>query len=578
MKVIRYLFLLLFALSVPLIAGAQSDDLIAFNNGDLFTWSLSNNVPEQITFWGYNGGAVLSPDGTTVAFTSYDGTVGDAIAAGDMYIEFGDLPANVWLMDVATQEFQWVNDQSGAVDGGIYRSYPVWSPDGTRLAWTELNGYPNASIKMYDLTTGNISTVYDNFDLGYQDAGLFLPRLKWGDGGISRIVFNIVGENFESVNILEIYDPDTGDLFTMNLDFLDPDGSAFISHHWVNVDGREQVGLQVDSNWGLVDPETKAYRPLDIPPVLQKVGDSSLQLLPVYSGSYSFEWYAKDGNTVAPIGYSDFTIDAANLPTIAPTGNIVAWNGRDGVYIWDTSSQRTQKIIEGDETMYYGNPGPINVVWSPMEWVLSDTPIAIAVRPTSAPTIAPPTQAPQPTQAPVVSSDCKLQARLVPGEYAVLSPGQNNNVRYSWSANSEFFGEIFPGEIVYVHDGPVCNEGYNWYLVSNEFIYGWTAEGYNGQYWLTANIDFTNCWNSPPARLTPGSKGSVLPGSPNRIRAQPGIGNSAVLGEIPGGGQFSVDGFPVCGDDGRRWYPVTYNGISGWTAEGEGNTYWVQPG
>jgi len=578
MTSLRRVIFMLCVLSLSLVTQAQSDYMIAFNNGDLFTWSLSNNTPQQLTFWGYNGGAVLSPDGSTIAFTSYDGAVGDAIERGDLFTEFGDLPANVWLMDIATQEFQWVNDQTGAVEDGIYRSYPVWSPDGTRLAWTELNGFPNTSIKVYDLTTETISTVTNEFDLGYQDAGLYLPRLKWGDGGISRILFNIVGEDFTAKSTLEVYDPDTGDLSTMDLSFIDPDGTAYISHHWVNIDGKDTIALQVDSNWGLVDMSSGSYQPLNTPPVLQKVGDSSLQLLPVYSGSYSFEWYVNNGGSVSSLGYSDFTINSANQPTISPNGEIVAWHGRDGVYIWDTGSQRTQKIIEGDETRSYGNTGPINVVWSPMEWVLSDTPIVIAVRPTDAPTVAPPTQAQIPTEAPVVSSDCKTPARLSAGEYAVLSPGQNNNVRQSWSPNSQLFGEIYPGEIVYVHDGPVCNEGYNWYLVSNEFIYGWTAEGFNGDYWLTANMDFTNCWNSPPARLTPGSKGSVLPGDPNRIRAEPGIGNSAVLGEIPGGGQFTVDGFPVCGDDGRRWYPVTYNGISGWTAEGDGSTYWVQPG
>ena len=572
----RFFLGLMLLFSLP-ITQSQSDYLIAFVSGDLYMWSLSNNVPQQITFWGYNGGAILSPDGSTIAFSSFDGAVGDGIANGEIFPEFGDLPSNIWLMDVATQEFQWINDQTGAVDGGIIRSYPVWSPDGTRLAWTELNGFPNTSIKMYDLNTGDISTVTDNLDMGFQDAGIYLPRLKWGEGGISRILFNIVGDDFTGQNILEVYDPDTGDLFSMNLNFVDPDGSALMSHHWINVDGGQQVGLQVNSNWGLIDVDTKVYQPLNSPPVLLKVGDSSLQLIPVYSGSYSFDWYVNSGGIVAPLGYTDFTIDAANLPTISPNGQVVAWNHRDGISIWDTGSQREQTIINGDETLSYANPGPLNVVWSPMEWVIADAPIVINIRPTEQPTIAPPTQAPQPTQAPVISSDCKTPARLVAGDYAVLSPGQNNNVRQSWSANSQLFGEIYPGEIVYVHNGPVCNEGYNWYLVSNDFIYGWTAEGFGGSYWLTANIDFTNCWNSPPARLTPGAKGYVLPGDPNRIRAQPGIGNSAVLGEIPGGATFVIDGFPVCGDDGRRWYPVTYNGVSGWTAEGEGNSYWVAP-
>lgn len=482
----RSCLLLLVLLCLPWMSHAQSDAMIAYRNGDLVTWSLSNNVPEQITFWGYNGGGILSPDGSTIAFLSWDGTVGEKIANGDLYVDFGALPGNIWVMDIATQEFRWINDQSGAVsESGIYRSYPVWSPDGTRLAWTELNEYPNTSIQVYDFRTDEITTIAEGFDLGYQDAGLWMPTIKWGDGGISRILFNIVGEDFTGKNTLEVYDPESGALSTVDLTFLDPDGSGFMSHHWVNDGGRDVLTVQVDNRWGKIDPQSGSYTPMTSPPVLQKVGDDTLQLIPAYTGSYSFEWYVNNGGIVTQIGYNSYSIESANLPTISPNGRIVAWNDGTGISIWDTGSQSTQQIIDLDDSITYGTPGPANVAWSPMEWVLSDAPIVIQVRPTDAPTIVPPTQAPQPTAVPQQpANSCKLPARLYTGGYGVLGPGDNNNVRQSWSTNSAVIGEIFPGEIVYVIDGPVCYEGFNWYLVSNEFIYGWTAEGFNGEYWL----------------------------------------------------------------------------------------------
>lgn len=37
-------------------------------------------------------------------------------------------------------------------------------------------------------------------------------------------------------------------------------------------------------------------------------------------------------------------------------------------------------------------------------------------------------------------------------------------------------------------------------------------------------------------------------------------------------------GGPQCGTDGRWWWYVDYNGLIGWTAEGEGyNNYWLEP-
>ncbi len=66
----------------------------------------------------------------------------------------------------------------------------------------------------------------------------------------------------------------------------------------------------------------------------------------------------------------------------------------------------------------------------------------------------------------------------------------------------------------------------------------------------------------------------VTPGAPNNLRAEPN-GESDLLGEIPGEGEFSVLDGPVC-VDGLAWWQVDYNGQIGWTAEGNRN-YWLEP-
>ncbi len=85
----------------------------------------------------------------------------------------------------------------------------------------------------------------------------------------------------------------------------------------------------------------------------------------------------------------------------------------------------------------------------------------------------------------------------------------------------------------------------------------------------------TQCQGAPVPRLYVGGQGRVTPGAPNRLRAQPNT-TSAVLANIPAGGVFSVIGGPNCGG-GYTWWQVNYNGIIGWTAEGTGSTYYVEP-
>lgn len=81
-----------------------------------------------------------------------------------------------------------------------------------------------------------------------------------------------------------------------------------------------------------------------------------------------------------------------------------------------------------------------------------------------------------------------------------------------------------------------------------------------------------------PPRLLVGTQGRVVAtGIPNNIRQQAGS-SSQLLGEIPPGATFNIIGGPSCSTlDKIVWWRVDYNGISGWTAEGKDQEYWVEP-
>lgn len=85
----------------------------------------------------------------------------------------------------------------------------------------------------------------------------------------------------------------------------------------------------------------------------------------------------------------------------------------------------------------------------------------------------------------------------------------------------------------------------------------------------------STCPGAPPTRLSIGQTGRVTPGAANNFRSQPSM-SAELLGKIPAGASFAVLEGPVC-SDGLAYWKVDYNGQVGWTAEGRGSEYWVEP-
>lgn len=77
------------------------------------------------------------------------------------------------------------------------------------------------------------------------------------------------------------------------------------------------------------------------------------------------------------------------------------------------------------------------------------------------------------------------------------------------------------------------------------------------------------------ARLAVNGQGRVLPGLANRLR-ESGSFAGIVIGKMPAGSTFSVLAGPVC-DGNVRWWQVQFGDVTGWTAEAEGGTYYLEP-
>lgn len=79
----------------------------------------------------------------------------------------------------------------------------------------------------------------------------------------------------------------------------------------------------------------------------------------------------------------------------------------------------------------------------------------------------------------------------------------------------------------------------------------------------------------PKPRLEIGGQGRVTPGEPNRMRSTPSTAGEQV-GEIPAGSVFDVLDGPECAD-GFLWWHVEFDGVIGWTAEGNSDAYFAEP-
>jgi hypothetical protein len=86
-----------------------------------------------------------------------------------------------------------------------------------------------------------------------------------------------------------------------------------------------------------------------------------------------------------------------------------------------------------------------------------------------------------------------------------------------------------------------------------------------------------SCAGTPRERLIIGERGRVLTDDPRpvNVRRLPGTENRLVT-TIPINGIFQVLDGPVCAD-GFQWYKVHYREATGWLAEGDLTSYYVEP-
>lgn len=173
-----------------------------------------------------------------------------------------------------------------------------------------------------------------------------------------------------------------------------------------------------------------------------------------------------------------------------------------------------------------------------------------------------------------------LPTRLQIAEEARVTPGAANRIRSESHTSSEQIGQIPAGDVVTLLAGPQCVDSFLWWRINYEGTEGWTVEASNTDYFLEPYADaLVTAANSPEncdleTRLQIGGYGQVSSETPSRLRGEPGLRGDQI-GQVDPSDVFRVLDGPVCAD-GFNWWQIQVNSLSGWLAEGDDETYYVE--
>jgi len=447
-------------------------DFIAYFNEQLYTLDAENDaliaydacMPDEEILGQFNP----SPDGSKFLISTFPNIITEAREA---FGSLGDIPygVNYWLCDTASDSLDRIYAQPGADDSfedelpatDDIQSNPVWSPDGTQLAWTQLNFIEGVqSVVTLDIESGETSEFIVDVPLAPFPGPAEV--IGWTEQGLLLWVFVFDEVDFFNIESLYIIDMETEN----------------IARSYEVINGGETADFY-----------------------------NQRELVRTISGlQYAIE-FQEAGWVLVDIATGEITPTTGRLARFSP-------NNPEGIslqYEIDFEYNYNWQIVTNE------NAEPVILRAYP--------PQRVAISPDG-------------TQ--VAYADSVLHIYSAGGEVVDI-------------ANSDGFADDFQARVLWG----------TWQLTFIELT-------------ETELAPPTSCDGAPQIRLITGISARVIAETvPNRIRSQPTT-TAPIVGEIAGGDSFEVRGGPVCAE-GYTWFQIQYNGTTGWTAEGTGNTYFVRP-
>ncbi|GAB5491740.1 MAG: hypothetical protein Phog2KO_19550 [Phototrophicaceae bacterium] len=548
----KFLILLLVAFFiVPLSAQEGDSDLIAYFNEQLYILDgdalieYDACMPDEEIL----GQFIPSPDNTQFLIATYPKIISEAL---DLIGSLGDAPIvpNYWLCDTtddsleriivqpdADEPFSDFLPETEAIMGQV-----AWSPDGSQLAWTELDFIEGEQfIVIFDLETDEIIDYFIDVPLAPFPAPPDL--VAWTDDGIAIWVFEFDDETFFNIETMYVFDTEIED-FVGEYEILNGGESAdfYVQRELVQARGDLYYALEFqEEGWVLVDFATGDIIPTEGHLAWVSPNDpDALQLQFEVDFDYNYNWEIVDpveGNNPDILrGYPPERI------TLSGDGSEVAYADAT-LHIYNQDGT----VADISNSDGFADDFQARIIWGATVLSLIEPESEIV----TLPDLVEVTE-----EASVESTEIVVEAT----EEVVVEVTE-----IAVEATEEVVVEVT--EIVVEATEEVVVE-------VTEIAVEATPEPVATEAPTESTI--VSCPSAPEIRMSIGDTGRIISETiPNRLRSLPST-DGEIVGELPGGSEFTVLDGPACGGV-YTWFFVEYNGITGWTAEGTGQNYYIEP-
>jgi hypothetical protein len=455
--------------------------LVALINGDLWARREGDTALTRLTTDAQVLEMALSPDGTRLAYTAWTSITQDAVKRVGG-IAGGALPSDVWIYDLVTSSTLQVGAQppgasfftQGVPDKAVIHGSPAWSPDGKRLAWSELT-YPDNknSLAVYTPEVDSIRRIVESLP---DQAGVPVPMpVWWSEANVLVVRSTTLNAGTQFEDSMLVYTPDGAPVNAFALTSGDDEPLDFRPAR----SGSQPVMLVRfrQSGWQAIDPVSGARTPAGQPQLVSAhEPEASLNVAFQPSGgaspfNLSFQIVgtaqAEPAIPLGPLALQRVTLSPDGQSVVYQPFDVGSGVSLDEIYVWRDGATVTLPKAPTEPAIVQG------FVWGPTVWLV--TPVDAS------------------TQAGIgggvsaqAAFDCPGASapRLTVGGTGVVLPGEPNNLRGAPSKTADVVGQIPAGDAFKVLDGPQCADGIVWWKVEYKAVDGWTAESSGGNYFV----------------------------------------------------------------------------------------------